>query len=91
MNLPDTRTWFRYRSKMTKRVKGNTRNNMNRHCEELHNKNMESDQPIAKNKTRKRAARGGRPIRVETVRYLRALDWTHRGNMGKPMIELAMA
>ena len=32
MNLPDARTWFRYRSKMTKRVKGNTssafRNNM---------------------------------------------------------------
>ena len=37
MNLTDARTWFRYRSKMTKRVKGNTssafRNNMNfRHC-----------------------------------------------------------
>ena len=38
MNPADARTYFRFRSKMTKRVKGNTssafRNNMNcRHCD----------------------------------------------------------
>ena len=38
MKLPDARAWFRYRSKMSKRVKGNTpsalRNYMNcRHCD----------------------------------------------------------
>ena len=54
---------------------------------EIHNKNMENYQPIAKKKTRKRMVRGVRSIRVEVVPPGTVQD----ENMEKYVIELVRA